>query len=307
MKEIYVHPILSESEKEHFTSKVSPEFAITFNYGDHSFEAAKEAAIAIGNFDTAWIVEMANLEVILLDSVGTDNFNGYQWAEDNNVTVHNLNDFFSMPVAEEAIANIMSIYRQIPALNAAKEQSKWIKDDIRGEKRLISEAKALLVGNGNIGKKINELLTIFGCEVSIFDRAEMDANGKAGLKEAVSKADIVVSTLPATPATNGIFDRQIFNAMQKNATFLNLGRGPVVNEADLAEKAESNSGFNACLDVTIQEPLPITSPLWALSNIWLTQHTGGGSPTENIKKIDIYLEQLERIIKKQPLINKVNF
>ncbi|MEZ8296911.1 NAD(P)-dependent oxidoreductase [Vibrio splendidus] len=307
MKKIYVHPMLSESEKEYFISKVSSEFDVIFNDGNNSFETAKDATIVVGNFDTSWIAEMANLEVILLDSVGTDNLNGYEWKADNKVTVHNLNDFFSGPVAEEAVANIMSIYRQIPALNVAKAESKWIKDEIRFEKRLIAEAKTLLVGNGNIGQQIHKLLNGFGSEVSIFDRTEMEANGKAGLKEAVAKADIIVSTLPANEETNGIFDLEVFDAMPAGATFLNLGRGPVVNENDLAEKAKSDSSFNACLDVTIQEPLPVESSLWPLSNVWLTQHTGGGSPTENIKKIDIYLEQLDRIITKQPLNNKVNF
>lgn len=304
---VYVHPVLSEQERSYFTQALESAVTLVFNDGSNDAHRAENADIAIGNFDTDWIGNMVQLKVILLDSVGTDNFNGYQWPQGSQVTVHNLNDFFSVPVAEEAVASLLSVYRQLPALNCAQRESLWAKDQIRMTKRLLAESKVLLVGYGNIAQRIEHLLTPFGCEIEKFDRKDMALIGREGLKGKVSAHDITISTIPATEESFELFDDELFRAMPDNAVFMNLGRGNVVDEDALVRKATQNKAFNACLDVTKQEPLPASSALWQLPNVWLTQHTGGGCETENYKKIDVYTRQIQRLLAGLPLNNQVQF
>lgn len=304
---VYIHPVLNEAEKDYFLTHVSNTLELTFNDGSHQFELCKDADIAIGNFNTDWIESMGNLRTILLDSVGIDNFNGYQWKESNLVSVHNLNDFFSTPVAEEVVASLLSVYRQLPSLKQAQQQSEWVKDSVRPTKRLLAEANVLLVGYGNIGKRIEQLLIPFGCQIATFDQAEMHQGGKQRLIETVADHDVIISTIPANAATESIFDQALFVAMRPGATFINVGRGQVVDEVALGDKAAADATFNACLDVTIQEPLNPASILWQLNNVHLTQHTGGGSTNENYKKIDIYISQINRLLSGQALINKIQF
>ena len=304
---VYVHPVLSEQEKSYFVTHADESLEFIFNNGSSELEQCKDVELAIGNFDTDWIGQMEHLKTILLDSVGTDNFNGYCWSTDSKITVHNLNDFFSVAVAEEVVANLLSIYRQLPALKLAQQQSLWVKDELRPKKRLVSDAKVLLVGYGNIGRQIEQLLTPFGCHISKFDQKEMRQGGKALLLENVSESDIIISTIPANTETLRIFDSALFSAMRPAATFLNVGRGQVVDEAALYAKAVEDLSFNACLDVTTQEPLLPDSNLWQLTNVHLTQHTGGGSMDENYKKIDIYISQIKRLLSNQPLNNTIQF
>ncbi|MGF1700267.1 hypothetical protein L4D09_08130 [Photobacterium makurazakiensis] len=304
---IYVHPVLDAKEAEYLQQQLPEHVTCYFNNGSHDFNLAKDADIAIGNFSTDWIADMPNLKTILLDSVGTDNFNHYQWPDNSSVTVCNLHGFFSVAVAEEILASIMSVYRQLPALHAAKEQAIWAKDTIRFNKRLIAESRVLVLGFGSIGQQAASLLSAFGATVNAFDASDMQKKGKQGLIEAVANHDILVSTIPATAASTDLIDRHVLAAMPEGATLVNVGRGQVINEDDLVAKAQSDRHFSACLDVTKQEPLPPSSLLWATPNIYLTQHTGGGSSNENNKKIDVYIKQIHRLLVGEPLQNTVSF
>ncbi|MBY5944645.1 NAD(P)-dependent oxidoreductase [Photobacterium rosenbergii] len=304
---IYIHPVLNTDEANYLRQQLPEHVSCLFNDGSNDFAKAKNAEIAIGNFNTDWIGDMAQLHTLLLDSVGTDNFNGYQWPTNRTITVCNLAGFFSGPVAEEILAGILASYRQLPALNKAKENKLWAKDDIRFTKRLVAEAKVLVLGYGSIGQQAAKLLSAFGAQVTTFDNADMEQQGKQGLITAASQCDILISTIPATAQTENLIDVDIFEALPDNAVFANVGRGQVVNEDDLLRKAQQHPAFTAWLDVTKQEPLPASSQLWEASNIYLTQHTGGGSATENLKKIDVYVSQIHRLLAEKPLHNTVNF
>ncbi|MCF4173902.1 MULTISPECIES: NAD(P)-dependent oxidoreductase [Vibrio] len=304
---VYVHPLLNEREREYFITHSATELAFTFNDGTCTLKHCRDADIAIGNFNTSWIEEMTNLKAILLDSVGTDNFNGYQWSKGNTVMVCNLADFFTIPVAEEVLASLLSVYRLHSELYGAQQNNCWAKDTIRFKKRLLSDASVLIIGFGNIGRRIASLLAPFGCEVQTFDNQDMEVGGIAALTSAVSLNDVIISTIPATTETLDIFDEKMFAAMRSGATFLNVGRGQVVDEVALCQKAKNDKTFSACLDVTVQEPIPDNSLLWKLPNIYLTQHTGGGSIDENYKKIDIYISQIHRLLNDQPLNNMIQF
>ncbi|MGF1777384.1 NAD(P)-dependent oxidoreductase [Vibrio nomapromontoriensis] len=304
---LYIHPVLNNDEKAYFSDQADARVELIFNDGTNEFSRCQHCEVAIGNFDTDWIERMGNLTTILLDSVGTDNFNNFQWPSERKISVHNLNDFFSVPVAEEALASVLSVYRQLPALREAQRQGRWIKDELRPLKRLMSGEKVLLVGYGNIGQRLEQLLTVFNCQITTFNKQDMELGGKENLIRKVSESDIIFSTIPATPETHEIFNREVFSAMPKGATFLNVGRGQVVDEFALCDKAKADSSFNACLDVTVQEPINQDSELWQLPNIHLTQHTGGGSLDENYKKIDSYISQINRLLSSEPLINTIQF
>ena len=303
--EVYIHPVLTTIEQEYFRSKLPNNFILKFNDGTNEFSLAQDCAIAIGNFNTEWIELMPNLTTVLLDSVGTDNFNNYQW-KTNTISVHNLQHFFSIPVAEEIIAGILNIYRKLPELQDAKKEKCWIKDNIRFQKKTLNEARVVLFGYGSVGKQVHKLLTTFGSQVTVFDYLEKQQQ-RLRLIESIKDHDILIVTVPATAETIDIIDQELLSHTKKDFIFVNAGRGQVVNENDLINKAKSDPSFTACLDVTKIEPLPPKSELWDCDNIYLTQHTGGGSNAENLKKINVYLKQINLLVEGTPLENEVLF
>jgi phosphoglycerate dehydrogenase-like enzyme len=91
-------------------------------------------------------------------------------------------------------------------------------------------------------------------------------------------ADVLISILPATPATRHAFNASVAALLPRHAWFVNVGRGATVDEAALLAAIRSGRLAGAALDVTEVEPLPPSSPLWDEPNIIISPHAAGGRP-----------------------------
>ena len=118
------------------------------------------------------------------------------------------------------------------------------------------------------------------------------------------QADIVVLTLPQSPATIGLLGAEQLALLPDDALVVNVGRGPTLDtEALLAEAATGR--LRAALDVTDPEPLPADHPLWDCGNVLVTPHVGGGSATFYPRAKRFVAEQLRRFADGRPLLNVV--
>jgi phosphoglycerate dehydrogenase-like enzyme len=86
-----------------------------------------------------------------------------------------------------------------------------------------------------------------------------------------------------------------FAAMKPSSVFVNVARGKVADEAALAQTMQAGKIWAAALDVTVEEPLPEASPLWALPNVFITPHTAGETRAYEDNVIDILLHNLDRL------------
>lgn len=113
-------------------------------------------------------------------------------------------------------------------------------------------------------------------------------------KEIIERSDFIFATLPETPKTINIFDKSFFKSMNKNAIFINIGRGTAVVENDLAEALNNNIIRGAVLDVTYKEPLDKKSKLYDISpeKLIITNHSVGFTPAIQ----DLCFERLEENI-----------
>jgi phosphoglycerate dehydrogenase-like enzyme len=127
------------------------------------------------------------------------------------------------------------------------------------------------------------------------------------LREALSEVDYVVVTLPGTPETNRLLNREMKAAMKPGAYFVNVGRGKVVDEASLAEALGSGHLSGAALDVFEEEPLPEESPLWGMENVIVSPHA-----TDNVLDLanrlltDLFCDNLRRYLAGEPLVNELD-
>ena len=108
------------------------------------------------------------------------------------------------------------------------------------------------------------------------------------LKEAASLADFLIAVLPLTPETKGMIDGAVLDAMPRHGVFINIARGPVVNEAELIDRLQRKVIAGAGLDTFVEEPLPASSPLWKMDNVIITPHIGG--------KSESYVDQIMPLI-----------
>jgi len=114
------------------------------------------------------------------------------------------------------------------------------------------------------------------------------------LSEAFAQGYVVSNHLPDIPDLKGVLNRNLFQSMRPNATFINTGRGAQVDEAALIEVFRSRPDLTALLDVTEPEPPALESPLYSLPNVQLSSHIAGAAHDEWGRLGDFVIEEFER-------------
>jgi phosphoglycerate dehydrogenase-like enzyme len=173
----------------------------------------------------------------------------------------------------------------------------------------------LIVGLGAIGRAVAQKAHAMGMQVHGIKRSPIEGEGfpyiskwwkTDQLHEALSHADIVAPLVPYTKETHGMIDAEFFRHMKSSAFFINTSRGKVVNQADLIHVLQEKRIAGAVLDVYEEEPLPQDSPLWELDNVILTPHIAGNFPEYTMDTYAQFVENLERYVKDEPLMNVVD-
>lgn len=263
-----------------------------------------DCEVVFGSVPARWLTQSKTLRWIQLDSVGFGEYRDLDWRRlDKNVTVTNLAGFFAKPVAETALAGILALYRGIDCLVRLQSARDWQGDPLRKNLRTLDGANIVLFGYGSINRRLAAILHPFGCNITHFGRGWTTEQ----LDGALSEADIVVSVVPETSATIGLFDATRLSLLKPTALFVNLGRGSVVSEDALAKRLREGRIGGAVIDVTSSEPLPHEHDFWTCPNLILTQHTGGGTEDEMDRKIEAFAHNLARYRSGKPLVGIVDF
>ena len=119
-------------------------------------------------------------------------------------------------------------------------------------------------------------------------------------------ADVVVLCVPHTPDTEKMIGEEEFTLMRKDAFFINIARGAVVDETALIEALKSGQLGGAALDVFDEEPLPTDSPLWDMPNVIVSPHSASTSDRENERITELFIDNLIRFLDGKPLRNVLN-
>src|SRR6516162_4500709 len=177
----------------------------------------------------------------------------------------------------------------------------------------LPEATALILGVGGIGSEAARLCHAFGMRVIGIDaRRNHPPEGMDELHrpekfdELLSQADFLIMTIPHTPATEGLMDRQRLRRMKPSAFLINIGRGMTVRLDDLVAALHAREIAGAGLDVFEIEPLPADHPLWTAPNVLITPHTAGFGPYLDDRRLDILLDNCRRFAIGDPLRNTVD-
>ena len=120
------------------------------------------------------------------------------------------------------------------------------------------------------------------------------------------EADFVVLTLPLTGETQHFVAKRELQWMKPSAYLINIGRGPVVHEADLVEALQAGTIAGAGLDVFETEPLPKDSPLWKMERVIITAHYASNIPNYYAQVMSIFLDNLRRYQAGEMLHNVVD-
>ena len=194
------------------------------------------------------------------------------------------------PVTEHTLALILALQRRIPELIAAQTRHEWVGAMVPAQaaaetrqQYTLAGATVVILGFGSIAATLTPVLRALGAHVigvatRAAERAGTQVVAWSDRAAVLAHADVVVSILPHTAATDKICDAAFFGLLAPTAIFVNVGRGKTVDEAALVAALQAGQFRAAALDVTAVEPLPADSPLWECPNLLLTPHVAGGRP-----------------------------
>lgn len=215
---------------------------------------------------------------------------------DAGIVVTNAQGVFDRPIAEYVLGLLLSFCKDLPRTLALQRDRTWK----HRETRSFAGRRVLIVGAGSIGSEVARLTLAVGAEVRgiASTRRPHELLGSLHpvdeLDDHLAWADDVVVCLPLNDGTRGLFDAGRFEAMRPGATFVNIGRGPVVVERDLVDALHAGRVSAAGLDVFEVEPLPDDSPLWSLDNVVVSPHMSGDEEGWEAALTRQFAENLER-------------
>lgn len=242
-------------------------------------------------FVVAWrhpaaaLVRYPNLQAILCTGAGVNQFVG---ADFPTVPIVRLADpTMAQEMAAYALHWIIRYQRGFDVTTDQQPRQEWTSP----EHGMSSEFTVGILGYGEIGRTIGGAAQTLGYAVSAWSRSGGDEPGvthHAGPEELpafLESADAIVNVLPSTDATANLMNADRFAECQPHAVFVNVGRGATVNESDLVDALNAGKISRAILDVTAEEPLPATSPLWSHPRVDVTPHIAGSTQKRSAAKV----------------------
>jgi glyoxylate reductase len=206
------------------------------------------------------------LRIVANYGVGVDNID-LEAARRRGVLISNTPDVLTGATAELAVTLILSLLRRVTEGDRfVRRGSPWqfSLEFMLGER--LAGKTVLIVGGGRIGRETARLVEAFGAVAVLAGRA-------TDLDELLPQADVVSLHVPLSEETHHLIDARRLRLMQRTAVLINTARGPVVDEAALAEALGDGTIAGAGIDVYEREP-QVTEALLALENVVLAPHLG---------------------------------
>ena len=286
---------LRETGIEHFQSWSPDETASRLEEAD--------VLVISGFWRDDLLARAPNLKFIQVCAAGYDQF-GIDALRQAGVRLANGAGVNANAVSEHAMALILALTRQIHVGRDNQRKRHWrgMISDLSAREDELPGKTVLIFGSGAIGGRVARLARAFDAHVigvkrdlANYDPALSEVHPSNALLDLLPRADVVVLTCPLTPETERVINAQAFAAMKPSSFLVNVARGGCVDEMALVDAVRSGAIAGAGIDVTTEEPLPASSPLWDLDKVIITPHTGGETRQYEDNVIDILLDNLDRL------------
>jgi len=257
-------------------------------------------------FNRETLKALPDLKLIAVLATGY-NIIDIQAAKEQGITVCNVPDYGSASVAQHTFALILELANRVGIHSDSVHKGEWVKskDFSYSLTPLIElQGKTLgIVGFGTIGRKTAVIARAFGMNVLYHTPSVKDTDlaEYRQLKELFSESDIVTLHLPLKDSNKKFVNRQLLSAMKDSAFLINTSRGPLIDEADLAEALNKGIIAGAAVDVLSEEPPPSSNPLLSARNCIITPHNAWMSAEARTRIIEITAENIRSFLKGSPV------
>ena len=249
-----------------------------------------EGVICNGLFLSHPIEQFTNLRFIQLTSAGFDRV-PMDYVQAHDIEIHNARGVYSVPMAEFAVAGVLSLYKELGEFREQQKEHKWEKR--RGLRELAGRT-VVIVGCGSVGTDCAKRFRAFGCKVVGIDVAAREDEQYdcivplQELDDQLKQADVVVLTVPLTEQTKGLIDEKRLELI--HGVLVNVSRGAVVDQ-----KALEKWDGEAVLDVFEEEPLDAGNQLWNKKNAVISPHNSFVGNGNGDRLLDVVMDNLRAL------------
>ena len=247
------------------------------------------------------IASAPKLKVIARAGVGLDNID-IKAADAAGVVVVAGLGANAVSVGELTLGLALALLRNIPTHDQLTRQGNWQ----RTPGRELSGLTWGLLGCGATGLATAKLLQGFGCKLIGFDPYAKNLQGieLTTFEDVLRNSDVVSIHMPATPETNGSINAATLRLMKPDSILINVGRGEVINEADLIDALKAKVIAGAALDVRAQEP-PKKAELEDIPNLILTPHVAGITSESQLRINEILASNILKVLNNESATHAV--
>ena len=274
-----------------------------------------DAEIVLTNktvFDASTIDALTNTRYIGVLATGY-NVVDTEAARRRGIVVTNIPAYSTDSVAQMVFAHILNVTNHVDHYARESRDGVWGRcpDFCYWNTPLVELAGKTIgiVGLGHIGMKVAKLAMAFGMDVFA-----VTSKGSASLPAGIQKTtmdgmfgacDIITLHCPLTPSTREMINSKSLSQMHHGAVLVNTGRGPLVNEEDVAAALESGQLGAYCADVMCSEPPSVDNPLFSQPNAYITPHVAWATKEARLRLMDIAENNIRSFLNGNP-VNVVN-
>lgn len=275
-----------------------------FSSPEQMRERAADADVIILNkmLANAQTLEKAShLKLICVTATGTNNLDKDYLAQ-RGIAWRNVAGYSTECVTQHTFAMLFYLLEKLPYYDRYVKSEAYVDNTTFTHfTNVFHELCGMtwgIIGLGAIGRRVAQVAAAFGCRIIYYSASGQHDHPdyeRVSFDELLSRSDIVSVHAPLTDRTEGLMNRQAFQKMKKGAIFLNLGRGPIVAEQDLADALQAGELAAAGLDVLSAEPMRADNPLKSIKDsgrLFITPHIAWAGVETRRRLMDIIWDQI---------------
>ena len=260
-----------------------------FSTAEEARERTKDADVIVLNkveINETSIGEADHLKLVCVTATGTNNLDK-EYLKQRGIAWRNVAGYSTETVAQHTFALLFYLMEKLRYYDDYVKTEKYVEDvTFTHFENIFHELSGKtwgIIGLGNIGQRVADIAKLFGCHVIYYSTSGKNTKPgyeRVSLEELLRSSDIVSVHAPLDENTRGLMNRKTFALMKREAIFLNLGRGPIVVEQDLADALNGGTIAAAGLDVLCAEPMQRDNPLRTIKDsgkLLITPHIAWAS------------------------------
>lgn len=265
----------------------------------------KDADVLIVNkaeINETTIGNSSNLKLVCVTATGTNNLDK-DYLTKRGIAWRNVAGYSTESVAQHTFALLFYLLEKLRYYDDYVKTEKYINDrsftHFSEHFHELSSMRFGIIGLGNIGRRVADIASCFGANVIYFSPSgnpPQKGYHQVDLETLLTTSDIVSIHAPLTPQTEGLINKEALSKMKSSAILLNLGRGPIIVESDLADALKKGTIAAAGLDVLSQEPMSADNPLLEIKDsrkLLITPHVAWAAVEARTRLMDIIYGQIK--------------